>query len=161
MYNFKTTQLMQKTSWRDVWYTKICTLKFLIQWCKFHEKMSINRWSYEHLSECHFTNFCKNKSIQLQNITARAKNKSKRRLIHQNLSINIPDSVMQVSWKISINQWSYEHLSECHQSHCMQKWTFLCEFWSENDESFCTIHNVLMQVTIYIPAWKEKALLVL
>jgi hypothetical protein len=40
--------------------------------------------------------FCKNTSVQLQNITACAENKSKRRLIYQKMKNKIPDSMMQL-----------------------------------------------------------------
>jgi hypothetical protein len=43
----------------------------------------------------------------------------------------------------------------------MLKRTFLSKFWSKNDQSFCTTHNVMIQETLYMPGGKEKAFLVL
>ncbi len=34
---------------------------------------------------------------------------------------------------------------------CIQKWTFLCNFGSKNNQSFCNVHNVMIQETLDIP----------
>jgi hypothetical protein len=44
---------------------------------------------------------------------------------------------------------------------CIQKWTFLAEIWSRNDQSFCNIHNVVIQEKLNIPGGVAKAFLVL
>ena len=44
---------------------------------------------------------------------------------------------------------------------CIQKWTFLCDFGSKNNRSFCNEHNVMIQETLHIPGGEEKAFLVL
>jgi hypothetical protein len=44
----------------------------------------------------------------------------------------------------------------CRQS-CTQKWTFLGESWSKNDQSFGHIHNVLIQKKLHIPGKVERA----
>ena len=43
---------------------------------------------------------------------------------------------------------------------CIQKWTFLGKFGSKNDQSFCNVHNVMIQETLHIPGGEEKAFLV-
>jgi hypothetical protein len=43
---------------------------------------------------------------------------------------------------------------------CIQKWTFLGEIGSKNDQSFCNIHNVMIQEKLHIPGGEEKAFLV-
>jgi hypothetical protein len=50
--------------------------------------------------------------------------------------------------------------SAVHQS-CIQKWTFLGKIWSKNDQSFCNIHNVVIQEKLHIPGGVAKAFLVL
>jgi hypothetical protein len=47
-----------------------------------------------------------------------------------------------------------------HQS-CIQKWTFLGKFESKNDQSFCNVHNVVIQEKLDLPGGEEKAFLVL
>jgi hypothetical protein len=46
-----------------------------------------------------------------------------------------------------------------HQS-CIQKWTFLGKFGSKNDQSFCNVHNVVIQEKLDLPGGEEKAFLV-
>jgi hypothetical protein len=46
-----------------------------------------------------------------------------------------------------------------HQS-CIQKWTFFGKFGSKNDQSFCNVHNVMIQEKLHIPGGEEKAFLV-
>jgi hypothetical protein len=46
-----------------------------------------------------------------------------------------------------------------HQS-CIQKWTFLGEFGSKNHQSFCIVHNVVIQEKLDLPGGEEKAFLV-
>jgi hypothetical protein len=43
---------------------------------------------------------------------------------------------------------------------CIQKWTSLGEFGSKNDQSFCNVHNVMIQEKLHIPGGEEKAFLV-
>jgi hypothetical protein len=43
---------------------------------------------------------------------------------------------------------------------CMQKWTFLSEIGSKNDQSFCHVHNVMIQKKLHIPGEMERASLV-
>jgi hypothetical protein len=38
-----------------------------------------------------------------------------------------------------------------------QKWTFLSEIWSKNDQSFGHIHNVMIQKKLHIPGEMERA----
>jgi hypothetical protein len=46
------------------------------------------------------------------------------------------------------------------QSCSTQKWTFLGKIWSKNDQSFCNMHNVVIQEKLHIPGGVEKAFLV-
>jgi hypothetical protein len=43
---------------------------------------------------------------------------------------------------------------------CIQKWTFLGKFGSKNDQSFCNVHNIVIQEKLDLPGGKEKAFLV-
>jgi hypothetical protein len=43
---------------------------------------------------------------------------------------------------------------------CIQKWTFLGKFGSKNDQSFCNVHNVVIQEKLDLPGGEEKAFLV-
>jgi hypothetical protein len=45
-------------------------------------------------------------------------------------------------------------------NHAFKKWTFLGEFGSKNDQSFCNVHNVMIQEKLHIPGGEEKAFLV-
>jgi predicted nucleotide-binding protein (sugar kinase/HSP70/actin superfamily) len=40
---------------------------------------------------------------------------------------------------------------------CMQKWTFLCKIGSKNDQSFCHVHNEMIQKKLQIPGKMERA----
>jgi hypothetical protein len=39
----------------------------------------------------------------------------------------------------------------------MQKWTFLSEIGSKNDQSFCHVHNVMIEKKLHIPGEMERA----
>jgi hypothetical protein len=39
----------------------------------------------------------------------------------------------------------------------MQKWTFLGEIGSKNDQSFCHVDNVMIQKKLHIPGEMERA----
>jgi hypothetical protein len=39
----------------------------------------------------------------------------------------------------------------------MQKWTFLGEIGSKNDQSFCHVHNVMIQKKLHIPGEMDWA----
>jgi hypothetical protein len=39
----------------------------------------------------------------------------------------------------------------------MQKWTFLGEIGSKNDQSFCHVHNAMIQKKLHIPGEMERA----
>jgi hypothetical protein len=51
-------------------------------------------------------------------------------------------------------------LTKCHTPIVHSKMDFSQQIWEQNDQSFCNVHNVMIQEKLHIPGGEEKAFLV-